>query len=73
LDATAGDELGTAFADRQPQVRAAFDPLEAAWRAELDDVLEGGADAALRTAFTRRCVEQALATANDLLDGFASA
>jgi secernin len=72
LDAAKGDALGGSFADRQPQARAAFDPLEAAWRAELDDLLEGAADAEALAAFTRRCFEQALAEANGLLDGFAS-
>ena len=36
LDTVKGDELGSAFAERQPQVRAAFDPLETEWRAELE-------------------------------------
>ena len=72
LEAVKDDALGSAFVDRQPQVRAAFDPLETAWRAELDDLLEGAADPVLLAAFTRQCVEQALATANGLLDRFAS-
>ena len=71
LDAAKGDDLGSAFADRQPRVRAAFDPLETAWQAELDEVLGAGAE--VREAFTRRCVEQALASANGLLDEFARA
>jgi secernin len=68
LDAVKGDELGTAFAERQPQVRDAFDPLETAWRAELADVLDAGPQA--QTAFTRRCVDGALATASALFDRF---
>jgi len=72
LDAVKGDALGSAFSDRQPRVRAAFDPLETAWRAGLHDVLGGAADAEALAAFTRQCVEQALATANGLLDRFAS-
>jgi secernin len=69
LDAAKGDALGSAFPERQPQIRAVFDPLESAWRAELEEVLEGAADAG---AFTRRCVEQALAAANGQLDAFAA-
>jgi secernin len=73
LDVVKGDALGSAFADRQPRVRAAFDPLETAWRAELDDILEGAAGAELLAAMTRRCVDEALAAANGLLDEFAVA
>jgi secernin len=71
LDAVKGDALGSAFADRQPQVRAAFDPLETAWRAELDDLLGDAAGSERLAAVTRRCVDRALATANDLLGRFA--
>lgn len=71
LEAVKGDELGSAFADRQPRVRAAFDPLETEWRAELEEVLDGGADA--ESAMTQRCVDRALATANGLLAEFAAA
>jgi secernin len=84
LDAVKGDALGSVFAGRQSQVRDAFDPLETAWRAELDDVLETtasaprsrhGRDAAADrpAAFTRRCVDRALATAHELLERFARA
>ncbi len=80
LDAVKGDALGTAFADRQAQVRDSFDPLETAWRAELDDVLEQAAAlpsadrrAELLESWTRRCVERALATAHRLLEEFAGA
>jgi hypothetical protein len=80
LDVTKGDALGTAFTDRQPQVRAAFDPLENAWRAEVHDVLaeaaqertqhgpEAGAEVLGR--FSRRCVDEALTTADKLLERF---
>ncbi len=83
LDAVKGDVLGTAYADRHPLVRDAFDPLESAWRAELDEVLAAaaelrsgdGRDAAAEplAAFTRRCVERALAAADGLLDRFGAA
>jgi secernin len=82
LDAVKGDELGTAYAGRQALVRDTFDPLETAWRAELDDVLAEAAaqrsrygrdaGAAPLAAFTRRCVDRALAAADGLLDRFAA-
>ena len=62
LDAAKGDELGSAFAERQPQVRAAFDPLETQWRAELE---RGSAD-------TGRCVEQAAGVAESLIERFSA-
>jgi secernin len=80
LDAAKGDALGSAFNDRQPEVRAAFDPLETAWRAEVHEVLaeaaaaraqrgrEAGAE--VLAAFTHRCVDEALATADELLERF---
>jgi hypothetical protein len=74
-----GDVLGRAFTDRQPQVRAAFDPLETAWRAEMHDLLaraahertQRGRDAAagVLAGFTRRCVDEALATADRCSSG----
>ena len=82
LDAVKGDPLGTSCAERQLLVRVAFDPLETAWRAEMDDVLAEAAElrsrdgraagAAPLAAFTRRCVDRALATADGLLDRFAA-
>jgi secernin len=78
LDTVKGDELGSEYAVRQPLVRDTFDPLEAAWRAELDDVLAEAAGhsrdagSAPLAAFTRRCVDGALAAANGLLDRFAA-
>ena len=83
LDAVKGDELGTAYSDRHLLVRDAFDPLETAWRAELDEVLAAAAElrsrdgrdaaAAPLAAFTRRCVERALAAAEELLDRLGAA
>jgi secernin len=79
LDAVKGDALGTAYTGRQALVREAFDPLERAWRAELDDVLAEAsargrdAGAAPLAAFTRRCVDSALATASALLERFSDA
>ena len=82
LDAAKGDELGSAFNERQPEVRAAFDPLESAWRADVHDVLARAAHqrthgrkaaAEVLAAFTARCVEEALATAGELLERFSRA
>jgi secernin len=76
LDAVKGDALGTEYPARQALVREAFDPLERAWRGELDGVLAESArsdhDRAPLEAFTRRCVDAALATANRLLERFAA-
>jgi secernin len=83
LDAVKGDALGSAFAARREHVRDTFDQLEIAWRAELDDVLENAAalrsrhgrdaEAEMLAAFTRQCVDRALAAANGLLEQFAAA
>jgi len=73
LDAAKGDELGSAFTERQALVRAAFDAQEAAFRAELGDLLGAGAGADARADLTRRCVDDALSAANRLLDRFAAA
>jgi secernin len=82
LNAVKGDELGSLYAERQPHVRAAFDELETAWRAQLDGVVararelrsrgdEQAASEAL-AAFSRDCVESALATAEELLERFSA-
>ena len=79
LDAVNGDALGTAYPGRQPQVRDVFDPLETAWRAELDELLADAsrrgraAAAAPLAAFTQRCVDSALAAASALLERFSGA
>jgi secernin len=73
LDAVKGDALGSAFAARQPQVRATFDELEAVFGDELDHLLESGAGTETLADFTRRCVDRALAAANGLLERFAAA
>jgi secernin len=70
LDAVEGDALGTAYPERQPLVREALDPLEAAWRAELDELLRRGDGGAPLAAFTQHCVDGALAAAGELLDRF---
>ncbi|MDI3522760.1 MAG: hypothetical protein PWP43_942 [Bacillota bacterium] len=73
LDVLKGDEEGSFFNLRQPVARLAFDRLEAAWALEARAVekealaaIAAGKeeDAAARlTAFTARCVDEALATA----------
>ena len=64
LDTVKGDALGSAYAERQPQVRTAFDGLEAEWRAEL---ARGPGELG---ALTGRCVEQACDVAEDLIARF---
>jgi hypothetical protein len=64
-------------------VRAAFDPLESAWRADVHEVLAEAAQARAQhgreaggdvlAAFTGRCVGEALATAGKLLEQFSRA
>jgi secernin len=78
LDAVKGDALGSAFPERQGQVRESFDELEAASRAELDGILDsvaasGDAGAETLAAFTQRCADRALVAANELLERFAGA
>jgi secernin len=79
LDVVKGGELAWSFAERQPVVRAAFDPLEQRWAAELPEVekqaaqlreRDPGAEAALLADFTEGCVEQALRTLTALLAEF---
>jgi secernin len=80
LDVVKGDALGSAFTDRQPQVRDAFDRLETAWRGELSGVVgravelrsRHGRDAGAEVlgTFTRHCVDQALGIADTLLEQF---
>lgn len=78
LDVVKADALGSAFNDRQPQVRDAFDRLETAWRAELSGVVETAvalrsrhgrdAGAEVLATFTRHCVAEALGAAHGLLE-----
>lgn len=79
LDVVKGGELAWTFTQRQPIVRAAFDPLEQRWSAELPAVerqaaqlREGDPSAAakLLAEFTESCAEQALRTLTDLLAEF---
>lgn len=65
-----GDDLGGEFAERQPMVREAFNPLERAWAEEAREVerkaVELQRDGAGETAadllaeFTQRCVDQSM-------------
>jgi secernin len=79
LDVVKGGEHAWTFAERQPVVRAAFDPLEQRWAAELPEVErqaarlrdgDPGATATLLADFTEGCVEQALRTLTALLAEF---
>ncbi|HVM13587.1 MAG TPA: C69 family dipeptidase [Egibacteraceae bacterium] len=70
LDWAKGDELGGSFAERQPRIREALDPLERAWAEEAAEVertavelRHEGADetaAGLLAKFTERCAGEAL-------------
>lgn len=77
LDTVKGGEMAWDFADRQPLVRRAFDPLERRWAQELPDVRrrareagEGEARAAILADFTGRCAQEALDVLEDLIEEF---
>lgn len=80
FEAVRGDDLGWWFDERQPVVRAAFDPLEARWAAQLPDVEKhamalrdrGAVTEAAETLarFTEECADEALATLDDLVERF---
>lgn len=72
LDAAKGDALGSAFTDRQARVRETLDELERGFHAELDDLIATGAGAEALGDLTQRCVDRALAAANQLLERFAA-
>ena len=84
LDAAKGDELGSAFNERQPEVRAAFDPLESAWRADVRDGTRPrpahqrthgrspGRRRGARGVHTPGASRRALTTAGELLERFAA-
>jgi hypothetical protein len=79
LDVTKGGELAWAFAERQPEVRGAFDRLEKRRADELPDVERQAVDQRATDAvaaskslarFTERCAQQALQTLEELLAEF---
>ena len=76
LDTVKGGEMAWDFADRQPLVRRAFDPLERRWAEELPAVRSRAREdrqdrAAILAEFTARCAREALEVLDDLMEGFA--
>jgi len=70
LETVAGDQLGHAYAERQPIVRARLDDLQTAWSVQARALQETGADGRQWDALTARCTEQAWQAAAELLDRF---
>ena len=69
LDKIKGDETGTAFSERQPIVRAAFDQLEKTWTtqcAQVEHRAIAQKDSAVLDDFTSSCVEEAVYTVERL-------
>ena len=82
LEATKGGETAWRFQERQPLVRAVFDPLERRWAEQLPDVeahaitlRRGGNDqraAVLLAEFTQSCAEEASRVLGELVEAFSS-
>lgn len=82
LQRVKGGDLALAFEERQPVVRQAFDPLEAAWLSRLPDVEkqalelvhddQPAAAATLLSGFTEECARQALEAVDALMREFAA-
>jgi secernin len=70
LEAVCGDHDGVCYADRQPRVRRAFDPLQAEFLAAADDLDRAGAGAPAWDGLTRECAEAAQHAAQQLLAEF---
>lgn len=70
LETVAGDQLGHAYTDRQPVVRARFDDLQTAWSSEATALQGAGADGRQWDALTARCAEQAWQAVAELLEQF---
>lgn len=69
LDKIKGDETGTAFSERQPLARAAFDRLEQRWTAKCKEVEQQAIvqrNSTVLDDFTRSCVDEAVGTVNKL-------
>jgi secernin len=69
LDKIKGDETGTAFSERQPVARAAFDRLEQEWTARCKEVEQQAIAQRNSTPlddFTRSCVDEAVTAASRL-------
>lgn len=70
LEKVAGDEYGSTYPERQPIVRAAFDPLQAEFCAQAQDLSTGHAQPAEWAALTQHCARRAAAVADELLGKF---
>jgi len=71
LELVAGDELGSAYPERQPVVRSAFDPLQNDFLAEAQKLARRDAEPAAWAALTQSCTQRAAAAADQLIDKFA--
>lgn len=70
LEAVCQDPDGTGYLDRQPAVRAVFDPLQQQFRDEAADLEQRDAGPEAWDTLTRRCADRARAAARDLLREF---
>jgi len=66
LETVNGDELGSAYQERQPLVRSVLDRLQADFVRDADALLDSDATAADWADLTAACVEGAAATAEQL-------
>jgi secernin len=72
LETVAGDELGSAYLERQPVVRQRFDALQQRWSADVDRLGLNASEAEWEE-LTESSTKQALAAARDSLSGFTAA
>ena len=69
LETVAGDDLGSAYLERQPTVRQRFDPLQQRWSDEVN-IRATDASAQDWLELTTRCTNEALQVARELLANF---
>lgn len=70
LEAVCGDRDGTAYADRQPRVREVFDPLQARFTADVQELEAHDAGPKDWQGLTHRCAAAARTAAERLLAEF---
>jgi len=70
LELVAGDELGSAYHDRQPVVRSAFDALQAEFLDEAQSLSRQHADPADWAVLTESCMHRACAATDRLIGKF---
>ena len=70
LELVTGDEHGSAYHDRQPVVRAAFDSLQAEFLEAAQTLSHRDADPAAWAALTDSCVQRAGSAADQLIGKF---